>query len=295
MQTALKLVAYILIGVLGLLVVGLVSLYTITEQRINKRYDVPVETIAIPAALPGELQGRHRMFIGFCQECHGPGLGGQLMEDDPMTTRLVADNLTSGRGGAGRDFTDADWVRAIRHGIGPNGRSLIVMPSNFFYNLTDADVAVLVAYVKSLPPVDNELPESSMGPMGRFLLLQDPSLLPADVIDHTGPRPPEPQPGNALELGRYLSFVCTACHGPDLSGGSNASAGLNLTPAGDLAAWTEADFIRAMRTGVTPAGKTLNQEDMPWQAVGLLSDEELKAIWLYLQSVPSVETAAGER
>ena len=62
---------------------------------------------------------------------------------------------------------------------------------------------------------------------------------------------------------------------------------MNLTPGGDLGKWTEADFIQALRTGETPEGRRLDNEKMPWRSIGQLTDDELGALWLYLQSLPS--------
>jgi hypothetical protein len=61
----------------------------------------------------------------------------------------------------------------------------------------------------------------------------------------------------------------------------------NLTPGGDPGGWSEADFIAAMRTGITPSGQALIPE-MPWQLYGKMTDEELRAVWLYLQSLPAL-------
>jgi mono/diheme cytochrome c family protein len=169
------------------------------------------------------------------------------------------------------------------------------MPSNYYYNLSDADLGAVIAYLKSLPPVDNDIPDTMVGPLIRWYILQEPSLLPAEVIDHAGPRPASPQPSITVEYGRYLtSFSCVVCHHEDLAGepdpGEEGVAVANLTPAGNLAHWSEADFIRALRTGVTPDGRKLDPVMMPWNYIGQLSDDELKAIWLYLKSIPAIET-----
>jgi mono/diheme cytochrome c family protein len=129
-----------------------------------------------------------------------------------------------------------------------------------------------------------------MGPLGRLYLLTEPPLLAASQIDHTAPRPPAPTPGVTAEYGEYLAFTCKVCHGDDFAGRPGVGGGLNLTPGGDLAGWTEEEFIHALRTGVTPTGKKLNTEDMPWQTISQLADDELKAIWLYLQTLPPVNT-----
>jgi hypothetical protein len=65
----------------------------------------------------------------------------------------------------------------------------------------------------------------------------------------------------------------------------------NLTPGGTLGNWTEADFITAMRTGVTPDGRQLDPAFMPWKSIGKLNDEELVGIWLHLRALPARTTA----
>jgi mono/diheme cytochrome c family protein len=98
-----------------------------------------------------------------------------------------------------------------------------------------------------------------------------------------------PEPGVTVQYGRYLAHNCTLCHGQDLAGVSGEGGGLNLTPGGDLANWTQGDFIKVMRTGITPDSDNLDPELMPWQSLRKLTDDEIKAIWLYLQSLPPIE------
>ena len=95
--------------------------------------------------------------------------------------------------------------------------------------------------MKNLPPVDKVIPETTLGPVGRFFMLMDPSLVPAEVIDHAVAPSERVAPGPTLARGKYLANICTICHGPDQSGGANASSGLNLTPSGNLANWSEED------------------------------------------------------
>ncbi len=147
----------------------------------------------------------------------------------------------------------------------------------------------MIAYLKNVPAIDNQLPATRAGLLSRIFILIDPSLLPAQVIDHDAERSPAPVPGVTAEYGRYLAFSCTICHGENFAGGLSVGAGLNLTPGGDLGNWTQGDFVRALRTGDTPEGRRLNPESMPWRRLKLLSDEELQAIWLHLQSLPAVE------
>jgi len=97
-----------------------------------------------------------------------------------------------------------------------------------------------------------------------------------------------------------MARICTFCHNANYAGYADPSGEItdplpaNLTPSGELATWTEADFITALRTGRKPTGERINPDAMPWQSVGRLSDDELKAIWLFLQSLPPAEPAPPE-
>jgi cytochrome c553 len=228
-----------------------------------------------------------------CKDCHTENWSGQS-DSVPGLITLSMPNLTPGAGGVGATNTDEDWVRAIRHGVGYDGRGLLLMPSRVWYYLSDEDLADLIAYLKSLPPVDNKPPETELGPLGRVMMTLGqlpPELTEPDatVIDHDAPRPVAPQPGVTVEYGMYLAGTCTLCHGSELNGQTifDGSVALNLTPGGEMKGWSEEDFIATMRTGVTPNGHQL-KDVMPWKYFGQMTDDELKAVWLYLQSLPAL-------
>lgn len=114
-----------------------------------------------------------------------------------------------------------------------------------------------------------------------------------DQINHTGPRPVVPEPGVTVAYGEYLARNCTECHGANLNGAPFGPPGEevpspNLTPGGELASWSEEDFIKTLRTGVTPGDRQLNT-DMPWPYFGRMTDDELKAVWTYLRSLPALK------
>ncbi|MBE7550569.1 MAG: c-type cytochrome [Anaerolineales bacterium] len=293
MYRILKGVGFILGGLVGLAALALGVVYFITEAQLNKTYQISAEPLVIPSDSAVVARGKHLVTtVGLCAECHGDNLAGQTFDEGPLVGLISVPNLTAGQGGIGRTFTDTDWVRALRHGLHPNDKPVIDMPSNYYYHFSDADLKAIIAYLKTLPPQDNQLPPLEVGPLARIFILQDPSLLPAQVIDHSGPRPAAPEPGVTVEYGQYLTHFCRPCHGENLAGESGAGAGQNLTPGGELATWTEADFMNTLRTGVNPQGRKLDPKMMPWPSLGKLSDDELKAIWLYLQSLPPVADEA---
>lgn len=103
-----------------------------------------------------------------------------------------------------------------------------------------------------------------------------------------------PAAGVTADYGHYLAngAGCTGCHGPGLAGGKIPSGppdwplAANLTPSGEVGKWSETDFINTIRTGVNPAGKTLDQV-MPWFRYRDMTDDDLKALWQYIKAVPA--------
>jgi len=167
--------------------------------------------------------------------------------------------------------------------------------------LSDEELGAIIAYVKTIPPVDNVLPNTSLAPFGRLGLALGLLSTTAELIDHKAPRPPAPEPGPTPEYGEHIAHgPCVLCHGTDFAGGVRPRGSevefdpsepvpRNLTPAGNLGTWTEEDFFRALRTGVTPSGDRLDPDAMPWPYFSPLTDDELRALWLFLQSLPPAE------
>jgi hypothetical protein len=120
-------------------------------------------------------------------------------------------------------------------------------------------------------------------------------LLPAAAIDHDAAPPEAPPRAVTVEYGEYRALTCRGCHGGDLAGlPADPQAGFpaspNLTPGGELLAWTEEDFITTLQTGVTPSGRELDPVAMPWPGIGSADVDELQALWLYLTSLPALPT-----
>jgi cytochrome c553 len=266
--------------------------YIASERRLRRTYEAAPATVMVPTDSASIARGAHLAnAVTTCTLCHAADGGGAVYADEGPLGIIVGPNLTRGRGGAGGRLTDTDWVRAVRHGVRANGRSLIVMPSEVFAHLSDRDLAALIAYYRQLPPVDRELPATRFGPLGRMLLATGRLNL---LVAPKTPRvtPVDIEPSISPEYGHYLADIsgCHGCHGYGLSGGRVAGPpGLppaaNLTPRGAIAQWSEADFVRAMRTGVRPDGRVLD-EFMPWRAYTGMTQDELSALWLYLQTVP---------
>jgi len=299
MKRLFKWIGILVGGLASLLLLAALGMILSTNSRFNRQYEITVKPVVIPTDEASWGIGQHWSEM-HCQVCHGADLSGGLVFEDPSLAIVEAPNLTAGQGGIGGDYTDEDWIRAIRHGVKQDGTSVFIMASNDFYFLSDRDLGSLVAYVKSVPPVDHQTRPIRMTALGKVLYALGAfgDLLYAEMIPHDAPRPPSPQAGVTLEYGEYLvsAHGCRTCHGEQLNGSQPAEPGSsfapNLTPSGEFAGWSESDFAQALRTGVTPSGRILNPAFMPWTGLGKMSDDELSAVWIYLRSQPGLETAA---
>ena len=282
----------ILVVLVLLIVLTGAAIYVVSGRSLGKTWAVTPAPLTIPGDSATLARGRHLVTVRLlCADCHTADLGGQVVIDGMPFGRFVSSNLTPG--GVGASYTDSDWVRAIRHGIRPDGKSLLFMPSDVFANLGAEDLAAVVAYIKSVPPVTRALPVTELGPVGRMLVATNKApLVMAELIDHDAPVPTMPAEGESEEYGRYLVATggCMACHGKNLSGGKIAGGpedppATNLTPTG-IGEWSEADFFRAFREGKRPDGTDI-KPFMPWQTLRQMSDSELRAIYRYLKTVPA--------
>ncbi len=199
--------------------------------------------------------------------------------------------------GAGK-WTDEQFARAIREGIGHDGRRLFpLMPYMNFRVLSDEDLAAVIAYVRSIPPVRNAVPATPLPEPVKN------SLPPPAPI--TAPVPP-PDFSNPIKRGAYLVTLanCVTCHTPvdqqglplpgmEFSGGFimkgpwGEVASANITPdASGISYYNQALFLQALRTGYVRTRK-LNSI-MPWGHFRSMTDQDLNAIYAYLSTLPPV-------
>jgi cytochrome c553 len=284
----------IVVGVLAVAVaVTAVVVYVATERRMHRTYAGPEASLVVPSDSATVAWGHHIVETRGCTDCHGPNLGGGNVIDEPVIARIWAPNLTTGEGGVGRDLAPADWERAIRRGVAKGGRPLKIMPSLEYNSLSDSDLVAAIAYLRTVPPVNNTVPVNRTGPLGRLLFfLRKIPLLAAESIDQNVTSHTAPTPGPTAEYGRYLATGCTGCHGVHFSGGPipgmppDAKPAANLTPdtTTGIGTWSEADFFTALREGRRPDGTALSDE-MPWRVTSKLTDDEIRAVYLYLKTV----------
>lgn len=295
MKRALRIIGLVLGSLLGLLFAVSLVLYLMGNARLNKTYDFPPANITVPQDAASIEYGKHRAEI-LCQGCHGDDLSGieNWFSAGPLGT-IDSANLTAGDGGVGQEFSTEDYVRAIRHGIGKDGKPIFMTAVPSTAHLSDEDLGAIIAYLKTVPPVDHQLQGERFTPLAKILLaagLLD--KLPVEAVSHEV-NVSALEKGATPDYGKYLVDTndCRICHGPELNGGpfpdpTVTKISPNLTSGGELGFWSEEDFLNAIRTGKTPSGHSLDPDFMPWPSYSKFYDEELQAIWLYLQSLPKL-------
>ena len=288
MRTALKWIVRILGVLIATLVLLLLTVYYQTNQRMAKMYEVRVPSVTVPSDAATLERGKYLVERrAICVECHDKDLGGRIFVDNFAFGRLAAANLTRGRGGIGLQYTDEDFVRVLVHGVNKSGHSVIFMPSQDA-RFTEPDLGAVIAYIRSVPPVDREPAATRLGPIARALtFFHKIPLLPAEEIDHdaaaVAPHSRCHRSGRAGPLPRGQRRLSRVPH-PELTGGGGPPPGAaNITPVG-IGTWTEQDFLRAVRQHKRPNGTDV-AEGMP-RAYGQMSDEELRLIFTYLKTVP---------
>jgi mono/diheme cytochrome c family protein len=265
-------------------------------------------------ATPQRLErGPYVSELAGCQGCHSqhdwnthgapviPGTdgGGQWFDMPDLPGRVVAPNLTPDRETGAGTWTDDQLARAIREGIGHDGHALFpMMPYQGFDTMSDEDLASVVVYLRSLPPVHSQLEKTEIIFPVKYLIRSVPEPVTAPVAS--------PDPADRVKYGQYLVTIggCGDCHTPQKRGqpvaGFAYAGGLlmrgpwgdvstaNITPdASGISYYDEALFIEVMRTGYVKARK-LNSI-MPFGAFKNLTDDDLKAMFAYLRTVKPVQ------
>jgi len=293
----LKWVGVVLAGLLTLVLTAAFVLAVAGTLKLNRNYNADHPVASITVAGTPEQVARGEKFAHFCAMCHGTDGQLPLSGQDflggggggPPVGTMWASNLTPG--GELKDWSDGEIVRAIREGVHKNGRSLLIMPSEIFHNLSDDDAQAIVAYLRSQDPVTLDAPPNGLNVLGAMLVatMGEGFQMVQPHIAQPVTRPPE---GTSAEYGHYLVSVvgCQLCHGDNLAGGKVGGGpppGPNLTTLAPT--WSEDGFIKTIRTGVDPTGHTLNPEDMPYKQISALaSDDDLRAIYAYLHGLPAL-------
>lgn len=277
MAKALRWLGYVAGILLVLFLLAAAWLWFASNQKLNAAVAARPEPLVQPTpAAMADIERRART-LG-CVSCHGEGLGGQVFMDDGKVARIHATNLTQ----VAAHASDQQIARAIRQGIGTDGRALLVMPSEAYQHLTDEEVSALVAFIRGLPRAGQASPPRRIGPLGRFAIATGRfPTTPALVAEYR--KRPAADLGQAHAFGRHLArTTCAGCHGSDL-GGRKVSPEINAPDLTIAGAYDLPAFTRLLREGVAPGGKHVKvMRRVARDDSRFYTDEEIAALHGYL-------------
>lgn len=254
--------------------------------KLNQNYNASHPVAQIKVAGTAAQLARGTQLTKTCG-CHGENFGGTNFGAEigiPIGT-LYAPNLTPA--GDLKNWSDGEIVRAIREGVHKDGRSLLIMPSAVFHNMSDEDVHSVVARLRNLPSVEPDTPANNLNVVGALLVSTVFSGA-QTVQPHITETIVAPPKGVTAEYGKYLTSIagCVDCHGTNLAGGAAGGGpppGPNITTV--LPKWSEQDFLNLMLQGKLPSGAQVS-DDMPWQEYKqFATEEDLRAMYLHLHAL----------
>jgi mono/diheme cytochrome c family protein len=263
----------------------------LAERKLQRRLDVELRALSVAVGSADVARGRYLFQSRGCGDCHGADGGGRVFAKADNGLRLRSPNISGAPASAVARYTDRDWDRTVRHGIKPDGRPLFVMPSEEYAGWSDADLAALIAYARTLPPAPGGAAEFDLPLVVRLAYGFGQIRDAADKIDHARAPAPAMQPAASTEYGAYVAQGCTGCHGAQLTGGRIPGGPPDWPAAADLSAdgpvmprYDSADkWLAMLRTGKRPDGSAVSPV-MPFESLKRIDDIEAEALRLYLRA-----------
>ncbi len=284
MKTILKWLLIAIGGALGIALLGVATVFVLIGRDLDRTFDRQASSVDVPTDEASITEGARLARLRGCYGgCHGESTAGAVFFDAPDGTRVVAPDL----GLMARNYSTAELERVIRHGIRPDGTSVLVaMPSAMLHSLSDRDLGAIIAFLRSQPPGDEPLPETRVGPLARLFLFDFKrslgTILAAEYIEQNNSRT-APLADDAGAPGRYLAMtVCSECHGTDLRGGPDEFAPTLAV----VTAYSPENFRRLMREGMPIGDRELDL--MARVAVSRFqnfTDSEIDRLHEYLQTL----------
>lgn len=262
-----------------------------SEAHLRSFASPPAFAQAIPTDQASLALGEHIARTRGCFSCHGDNLQGEVFHEGPWGERAVAPALSV----LAKSESPAMLERAIRHGIGRDGRALYSMPAYNFMTLTDADTAALIAYLKSTPRTVAKLPRGRLGWKIRWALATGKDAAVPGFLDKVPPLSWQGDSSRAVRRGEYLAMTsCNECHGFGLRGDDPFNPpGKGPPDLVIVGAYDRADFIKLMRTGKAAGDRELRM--MSPVARGRFvhwSDGEVDDLYTFFQAMAARANAA---
>jgi cytochrome c553 len=282
MKRALRWTGTALGALAALAIVGYAAVYVASERALSRTYPFKPVAIEIPNDPESIAEGRRLAQVHECfGGCHGTEVEGRVLFHDPMIAHVVAPNLTA----AVARYRDDELAGIIKSGVRPDGRSMVVMPSDVLRLLSDDDLGRIIAFLRSVPATAGPGPDVWIGPLGRIGIVLGQLKTTAELVAEALPAPAAE--GAAATRGRYLaSTICAACHATNLAG-APAGPGTSATPPLQVvAAYSPESFAQLLRTGTALGNRKLGlMQEVALASLSKLSDAEIADLYGYLRAL----------
>jgi mono/diheme cytochrome c family protein len=278
---AIRLATRITLGATLLVASAIFLLYGISEWQLRRTYDAPLVALRVPVDPARAGEGERMSHTFGCSGCHQAA--GNVLAEIPNVVHLVAPNLTR----VARGYTDAELVRLIRHGVKRDGTSVITMPAATFNAMSDADVATIIAWLRSLPQVADApgIGKTTIGPLGRVAIVA--GKVPFGAAAVRALPPPLTRPvSTPSDHGEYLvKSICRHCHDLDAEhddGWGTVAPALRMMGQ----AYPFEDFRHLLRTG-----RAMGDRDVGLMSIvaredfSHMTDPEIEAIHAFLNDL----------
>jgi mono/diheme cytochrome c family protein len=270
--------------------------HVLAERKMQRTVDVRVAAVALPTGAAAIERGRYLYASRGCADCHGADGGGRVFIDDG-DFRVSGPHISPGSSSVTANYRVEDWVRSIRHGVKPGGRPAMIMPSEDYNRMSDADLGALVAYLQQMPATAGRPAVLDLPLPVRVLYAYGQIRDAAEKIDHSLPPEMAVPEGPTVEHGRYVAQMCKGCHGAELAGGKIPGGPPDWPAAADLRSGTvmarypsAESFMRMMKSGQRPDGSKITV--MPFESLAQMNDTDLRGLHVYLQSLGGQVTAS---
>ncbi len=239
----------------------------------------PALRFAVVAGQTPVQHGERLAAVLGCKGCHGQTLQGRPWNEQADLAISFSSNLTR----AVPAYDDTALERAIRGGVRADGSPLWDMPSEIFTGLDPADMAALIAWLRTLQPAGAVHPRIVFGPRGRREVAAGTYKPAPDMVRTTRGQEPA-RFDDRHDLARYMiRATCGECHGLTLAGATWPAPERSPPDLNVVGAYSRADFRRLMRTGVAPGGRQVGlMSEVARGRFSHLTDAEVDGIYDYL-------------
>lgn len=270
--------AWLAVGIFAGLLVAAGGLYAASEYILRRQHEAPLEAVVLPtdpAAL--DLGRRRATLVGCYHGCHGKDAEGKMWTDEPGITLQTAPNLTQ----LLPSYTDAELVCLLRYGVRRDGTTAIDMPSYMFYHLDAADLASVIAFMRTLSPREGLPRKREFYWRARWEFVTGEWTTSVADVDRQRARTGDLPRTTPVERGRYIAMItCPECHGPDLEGYPGDTPPLLIAKA-----YSFEEFTALMRHGIGKGGRDLKLMSLIGSTrTPTLTDEEVADLYAFLQA-----------